>query len=188
MSEVYWWQSPWTLIANRRYIDFFPELKFDFSSPETINRWTVYSVYTALALYLFTGSLTGLVYSGGVIGALYLWNSQRTAVTAPSSTAAAGAKLNDPTVPPIAAIEPNVANGLIPADEPSRNILSYDERLAQGLFSRSGELPARVPIVASKQRKAFARQTAMTGDQVPYAKLYELDRGMPWRPRMNAQA
>lgn len=173
MSERYWWDAPWTLISTGRALRFLPQSLWDFSSAEAVNRWSLYALYVGVAGYLILGTTGGFLYAAAIWAGLYLWNVNRRPTPAVPSGVKAGSMAHDPTRPPPKASEV----------VPTRNVATYAERLETGLTARGAEVPARVPLVASKQRKVFARQMPMTGDEVPYKQIYEQDRGAAWRPR-----
>lgn len=147
--EGFWWSDPWFWLKNERVLRVYPS-SLRLNDAEAVNRISLLLAYILGGAWLLTSDTAWLVYLTAGLVLIYAGHSygRRVAVAGPAARRA-------------------------PPGGPSRNVRPYRARLAAGLLSHRGEFEPRHPIEASKQRKAFARVMPMTGDEVPFPRMYE---------------
>lgn len=163
LNEGFWWNDPWFFLKNERLLRVFPT-SIRFRDPESVNRASLLLVYVFVGAWLVTGATSWLIYLVASLMLMYWYTTSR-------DWFAARIKQRGRCVLP--------ANGSQrpPLSGPTRNLRPYEQRLADSLLNRPGEIEPRMPIEASKQRKAFARQMPLTGDEVPFKQIYETGGG-----------
>jgi hypothetical protein len=152
--EGFWWSDPWFFLKNERALRVFPT-SIRLRDPESVNRVSLLLAYVLSGAWFVTGDVSWLVYLLGSLVLIYWYTTSREWFSARCRRGPAS----------------------MPLSGPSRNVRPYQQRLADSLLNRPGEIEPRMPIEASKQRKAFARQMPLTGDEVPFSQIYETGGG-----------